>query len=57
MELGQFGFALFGAVMGALGSIPGKVLMLGLTGAVFYHLANGVRHLVWDAGEGFGLSR
>jgi succinate dehydrogenase / fumarate reductase, cytochrome b subunit len=38
---------------GLLGSILGKVVMFGLTVSVFYHLASGVRHLVWDAGRGF----
>jgi succinate dehydrogenase / fumarate reductase cytochrome b subunit len=23
-----------------------------MTGAAFYHLANGIRHLVWDTGRG-----
>lgn len=23
------------------------------TGAIYYHLCNGIRHLVWDAGHGF----
>ena len=41
--------------MTVLGSIPGKVVMFGLTLAVFYHLGNGVRHLVWDAGLGFDV--
>jgi succinate dehydrogenase / fumarate reductase cytochrome b subunit len=36
-----------------LGSIPGKVVLFGLTVSLFYHLAAGVRHLVWDAGHGF----
>ena len=36
-----------------LGSIPGKLVMFGLTVSVFYHLAAGVRHLVWDAGAGY----
>jgi succinate dehydrogenase / fumarate reductase cytochrome b subunit len=35
-----------------LGSWPGKVVMFGLTLSAFYHLANGVRHLVWDTGHG-----
>ena len=39
---------------GVMGSIPGKVVMLGLTVCFFYHLANGARHVVWDAG--FGLT-
>jgi succinate dehydrogenase / fumarate reductase, cytochrome b subunit len=40
---------------GLLGSVPGKVVMFGLTVAFFYHLANGVRHLVWDTGHGLDL--
>ena len=35
------------------GSIFGKLVLIGLTLCVFYHMANGVRHLVWDAGHGF----
>jgi succinate dehydrogenase / fumarate reductase cytochrome b subunit len=31
----------------------GRLLLIGWTFAFFYHLANGVRHLVWDAGHGF----
>ncbi|HEV2533632.1 succinate dehydrogenase, cytochrome b556 subunit [Phenylobacterium sp.] len=38
-----------------LGSPLGKVVMFGLTLSFFYHLANGVRHLVWDIGKGFDL--
>lgn len=38
-----------------LGSAPGKVVMFGLTVCIFYHLANGVRHLVWDAGVGLDI--
>jgi succinate dehydrogenase / fumarate reductase cytochrome b subunit len=37
----------------ALASPLGLVVMFGLTLSFFYHLANGVRHLVWDAGRGF----
>ena len=39
--------------MGLLGSIPGKVVLFGLTLSVFYHLFAGLRHLVWDSGKGF----
>jgi succinate dehydrogenase / fumarate reductase cytochrome b subunit len=39
--------------MGLLGSPLGKLVLFGLTVSIFYHLANGVRHLFWDAGEGF----
>jgi succinate dehydrogenase / fumarate reductase cytochrome b subunit len=31
----------------------GWFAMLGWTFAFFYHLLNGVRHLLWDAGYGF----
>ncbi len=30
-----------------------RVLLVGFTFAFFYHLLNGIRHLVWDAGHGF----
>lgn len=40
---------------GLLGSPLGLVVMFGLTISFFYHLANGIRHLVWDAGYGFAL--
>jgi len=33
----------------------GKVLLLGWSYALFYHLVNGLRHLFWDAGKGFEL--
>lgn len=32
-----------------------KTLGLGWIGAFYYHLLNGLRHLVWDAGYGFEL--
>src|SRR4051794_25230739 len=40
---------------GLMGSWPGKVVMFGLTVSAFYHLANGVRHLVWDTGHGLDI--
>ena len=30
--------------------------MLGFSLALFFHLCNGIRHLVWDAGKGFEKS-
>jgi succinate dehydrogenase / fumarate reductase cytochrome b subunit len=36
-------------------SIVGRLLMLGWTFALFYHLCNGIRHLFWDAGYGLEL--
>jgi succinate dehydrogenase / fumarate reductase cytochrome b subunit len=43
----------YGAFAYLAGSILGKLVLVGLTLCVFYHLANGVRHLAWDAGYGF----
>lgn len=43
----------YGAYMGLLGSILGRVVLFGLTVCLFFHLANGLRHLAWDAGKGF----
>jgi succinate dehydrogenase / fumarate reductase cytochrome b subunit len=39
------------------GGIVGRLLLLGWTFALFYHLCNGVRHLLWDAGWGFELKQ
>lgn len=49
---GPKGFASYKAV---LGSPVGKVALFGVTLAIFYHLANGVRHLIWDCGHGLGV--
>jgi succinate dehydrogenase cytochrome b subunit len=38
------------------GSIIGRSLLFLWTGAFFYHLLNGIRHLAWDAGWGFELT-
>ena len=38
-----------------IGSWFGRVLLLGWSYALFYHLLNGIRHLAWDAGWGFEL--
>jgi succinate dehydrogenase / fumarate reductase cytochrome b subunit len=38
-----------------VGSFIGRLLLFGWTVALFYHLCNGIRHLVWDAGFGFEI--
>ncbi|GAB2570297.1 succinate dehydrogenase, cytochrome b556 subunit [Dyella jejuensis] len=35
----------------------GIILMIGWTWALFYHLCNGVRHLVQDAGAGYAINQ
>ncbi len=42
-------------VQGFLGSWLGLLLLFGWTAALFYHLCNGIRHLVWDTVHGFDL--
>lgn len=39
--------------MAVLQSPLGLLVLFGITAAACYHLANGIRHLVWDAGKGF----
>jgi succinate dehydrogenase / fumarate reductase, cytochrome b subunit len=43
----------YAAFTGLAGSIPGKIVLIGLTLCAFYHLGNGLRHLAWDSGFGF----
>lgn len=37
------------------GSIPGRIVLLGATWALAYHLLNGIRHLLQDGGLGFSI--
>lgn len=34
----------------------GKVIVIAWSYAFFFHLATGIRHLVWDSGCGFGIN-
>lgn len=45
----------YGAVENIAYSIPGQVLLFLWAVAVLFHLANGIRHLLWD-GPGVGFS-
>ncbi len=42
----------YAAFLGAMDSVVGRVLLVGWSFAFFYHLSNGIRHLVWDTGRG-----
>jgi succinate dehydrogenase / fumarate reductase cytochrome b subunit len=46
----------FATANGFVGSFIGRVLLFGWSFALFYHLANGIRHLFWDAGHGYEIS-
>ena len=43
----------FDAYRALLATPLGLLVLFGLTFSLFYHLANGVRHLFWDSGRGF----
>lgn len=49
------GESAFDEVQVFLGSIIGRLLLLGWSYALFYHMCNGLRHLFWDAGKGFEI--
>jgi succinate dehydrogenase / fumarate reductase cytochrome b subunit len=36
-------------------SIIGRLLVLGFSWALMFHLCNGIRHLVWDSGRAFEM--
>jgi len=42
----------YSTFLGAMESTVGCVLLIGWSYAFFYHLCNGIRHLVWDTGRG-----
>lgn len=44
----------YASVISVFGATWFKLPLAGWAFCFFYHLANGVRHLVWDAGRGFG---
>jgi len=45
----------FSVVQAIFASWIGILILIGFTAALFYHFANGIRHLAWDAGHGFEL--
>jgi len=45
----------YAAVQHFLGSWFGLLLLFGWSAALFYHLCNGIRHLLWDSGRGLEI--
>ncbi len=45
----------FAAAQAFIGSWLGQLLLLGWSLSLFFHLANGIRHLVWDTGRGYSI--
>lgn len=50
-----FGPEAYQHAQSVVGSMLGQLFLFMWTWALFYHLANGIRHLYWDAGKGFEL--
>ena len=49
LAAGPEAYAMF---LGLMGSWLGKLVLLGMSASLFFHLGNGVRHLIWDFGHG-----
>jgi len=45
----------FAGAQAFLASWLGRLILLGFSFALFYHLLNGIRHLFWDMGKGFEI--
>lgn len=45
----------YASAQALLGSWLGRIVLLGFSFSLFFHLCNGIRHLFWDAGFGFEL--
>ena len=42
----------YAQVTDLLSTLVGRLLLIGWSFAFFFHLGNGIRHLVWDTGRG-----
>ncbi|NQV45809.1 MAG: succinate dehydrogenase, cytochrome b556 subunit [Rhodospirillales bacterium] len=51
-----YGPEAFERAQGLMGSWFGLLVLFGFTFALYYHLANGIRHMFWDIGMGYEMS-
>ena len=51
----SLGHESYNAFLSHVGTWYGKALMIGWGFSFYYHLCNGLRHLYWDIGKGYGL--
>lgn len=52
-----YGPEAFATAQSILGSWFGLLVLLGVVFSLWYHLANGMRHLLWDTGRGLELDQ
>lgn len=45
----------FSYVSSLFGTLPGRLVLLGFTWALIHHAVGGIRHFVWDTGQGYDL--
>jgi succinate dehydrogenase / fumarate reductase, cytochrome b subunit len=45
----------YATFLSCAGSIPGQIVLIGLTWAFFQHMCSGLRHFVLDVGAGYEL--
>ena len=45
----------FATCQAVYGSLIGILVWIGVSWSAFYHLASGIRHLVWDTGAGLSI--
>jgi succinate dehydrogenase / fumarate reductase cytochrome b subunit len=50
LAFGEQYYVIFSTI---IGSWIGKLIMLGITWAIFHHMLGGLRHFIWDIGKGF----
>jgi succinate dehydrogenase / fumarate reductase cytochrome b subunit len=50
-----YGPEAFDMAQSILGSWFGRLVLLAVIFAFYFHLANGIRHLAWDAGWGYEM--
>jgi succinate dehydrogenase / fumarate reductase cytochrome b subunit len=55
LSAAAYGPDAFAQAQAFFGSFIGQLVLLSLTFSLFYHLANGIRHLIWDVGLGFEM--
>ncbi|NQV45985.1 MAG: succinate dehydrogenase, cytochrome b556 subunit, partial [Rhodospirillales bacterium] len=51
-----YGPEAFDRAQDLMGSWFGLLVLFGFTFALYYHLANGIRHMFWDIGMGYEMS-
>ncbi|MBT3558844.1 MAG: succinate dehydrogenase, cytochrome b556 subunit [Rhodospirillales bacterium] len=50
-----YGAEAFERAQSLMGSWFGLVVLLGFTFSIYFHFANGIRHLFWDVGKGYEM--